>query len=514
MRLKTSYASGLKLVKYTLWVNPMFWRYKGVSEVQLSGKLAGKTLMQQVIVLSVWPFFQNIMGTIVSFVDMMISGRMSAEDIHGYQGGADVSKAMIEMMGPVVYVIWLMMILQGSIGMGAQALVARAIGAKDRSLAEKAFGQALVLGFAAGGLAGLMIYCFVDPIVQFANISVAGSQFAKEYISVVAFSAPLSGVLFVANSCMRASGDTVRPFIAMFVVNLTNAGLSALFVYAPYPFGGYGAAGIAMGTVIGWAAGVAVVLWVVRPRMKHYTVDDPMVLKWNYVRYSRKLFRRIMRISLPNAIEVLGMCTIHIIGFRFVSNIGQRYAEKVGVEGEGVIVGAHALAVRVESLSFMPAFALGMAASTLAGQYLGAESKELAKKSVRFCWVVTVIIMTIAGILMYIFADSLVGILMNGQGPQREFAVGIIHIFAFSQPLFATAMVMKMSMRGAGATGTVMMGSFTCMILVRVLLLGWYAKQDYSTIHGAWWIMVLDLLVQAIVFTILHFRGKWLNAQV
>lgn len=492
----------------------MFWRYREIPEVQLSGKLSGKTLFQQVILLAFWPFLQNLMGTVVSFVDMMISGRMLPSHITDYQGQEEVAEAMIEMMGPVVYVIWLMMILQGSIGMGAQALVARANGAKDRPLAERAFGQAVVLGFLAGSLGGGLIYFFVDAIVAFANISDQASVFARQYISVVAFSAPLSGILFVANSCLRASGDTLRPFIAMCVVNFTNAAFSVVFVYAPAPLGGHGAAGIAAGTVLGWAAGVAMVLWVARAKRQSYTVDDPMVLKWRLLCFNGGLSRRILRISIPNAIEVVGMCAIHIVGFRFIANLGKRYVEEAGESAEGVIVGAHALAVRVETLSFMPGFALGMAASTLAGQYLGAESVTMAKNAVRSCWSLAVMVMSIAGVLMYVFADALVGLLMDGAGPQREVAVEIIHICAFAQPLFATAMVMKMSMRGAGATSTVMITAFSVMVIVRVGFLGWYTTLPSASVQGVWWIMTLDLFVQAVVFTILHFRGGWTRARV
>ena len=49
-------------------------------------------------------------------------------------------------------------------------------------------------------------------------------------------------------------------------------------------------------------------------------------------------------------------------------------------------LGAHGMVVQIESISFMPGFALGMAASTLAGQYLGAQSKLGAAHAVRVCW--------------------------------------------------------------------------------------------------------------------------------
>lgn len=494
--------------------NNVFWRYRGIPEVQLSGNLAEKTLFQQVLALAFWPFLQNLMGSVVAFVDMMIASRLSAEDIVGYSGDPNVSAAMLEMMGPIMYVIWLMMILQAAIATGAQALVARANGAKDRVLAERAFGQSLLLGFISGLFGGGMIWLFREQIINLSDISPRAAAFAEDYVKIVCLSSPLSGVLFVANACLRASGDTLRPFIAMCLVNFVNVIASLIFVYGPSPFGGHGEEGIAAGTVMGWLSGVIVIFWVVRAKYKESSIDDPMVLRWQYLKFEKKLAKRISRISFPNAIEVLGMCVIHSVGFYFVAQIGKKYAAKMGGDSEGLIVGAHAVAVRIESFSFMPGFALGMAAATLAGQYLGAQSPVMAKRAVRFCWGIAVVTMSTAGLLMYIFAEPLVKLLIDTEGQQLDVAVGLIRIFAFAQPLFATALVMKMSMRGAGATTTVMTTAFTIMILVRIVLLGSYTYSDDASIYGVWMIMSLDLLVQATVFIILHYRGKWTLAKV
>lgn len=492
----------------------MLLRQKENPDVELSGKLGGKSLFRQIIALALWPFLQNLMMTIVSFVDMMIAGGMESHHAKNYAGDGDVATLMIEMMGPIAYIIWLLMILQSAVGMGAQALVARANGAKDRLLAERAFGQSVLLGVVSGTLGGLIVYLFTDQIVTLANITPEAGVLAKEYIHVIVWSAPLTGLLLVVNSCLRASGDTFRPFFAMCLVNVTNAVLSALFVYGPGSIGGHGATGIAIGTVLAWGAGVIVILFIVKAKNREYSIDEHMVLKPKYIKPNKKLSIRILRIAAPNAIEVLGMCIIHMIGFRFVANIGKRYAEQIGVKGEGVIVGAHSVAIRVESLSFMPAFAFGLAAATLAGQYLGAESVKFARYSVRYCWGLAVLTMSLSGLVMFIFAEELVTLLFQGEGEQRAIAVGIIGVSALAQPFFASSMVLKMSMRGAGATKLVMFYTFLIMISVRVLLLGWYTSLPDSTVIGAWWIMSLDLFIQTVVFFVLYIKGGWTKVKV
>jgi Na+-driven multidrug efflux pump len=73
---------------------------------------------------------------------------------------------------------------------------------------------------------------------------------------------------------------------------------------------------------------------------------------------------------------------------------------------------------------------------------------------------------------------------------------------------------MKTSMRGAGATGIVMRWSFASMFFFRVLVLALLDHFDRITLTGVWIVLSLDIFVQSIVFTRLHYQGKWLDARV
>lgn len=174
------------------------------------------------------------------------------------------------------------------------------------------------------------------------------------------------------------------------------------------------------------------------------------------------------------------------------------------------------MVVQIEAISFMPGFALGMAASTLAGQYLGAQSKELAAYSVRVCWYVAMVVMGLTGIGLVVFAPQLVHLMSPHGGVQAEMAVEVLRYVGWVQPFFATAMVMKMAMRGAGATVTVMALSFGTMLVVRVAVLAgaFYWWGESMTLLKVWWVMMADLIVQALVFTAVYYKGKWLDAEV
>jgi len=276
-------------------------------------------------------------------------------------------------------------------------------------------------------------------------------------------------------------------------------------VIASYVFGvywGFGIDGIALGTVSGWSGGLLMLLWKIYPRENKKSL---LVLHRKWMRWNREVSIRIIRVGIPQMIEILGMWSLHAYGLRMIAVIGGK--------DEGLI-GSHGLAVQIESISFMPGFALGTAAATLAGQYLGAGSKDLAQKAVRACWRVALVIMSMMGVILYFSADWLVAIMSPGGGAQADTAISLVMIVAFAQPFFATAMIMKNSMRGVGATGMVMLYSFSTMLIFRVGLLTLLVHYYGADLKLIWYVFTLDIVVQAIVFVRVHYKGKWLNKEV
>jgi putative MATE family efflux protein len=469
--------------------------------VVLGGRLAGISLSKQIVTLALWPFLQNLMGSVVSFADRMIAGNTLHAEAHS---------AVFDAMGLAMYVAWLMMILQGAVATGAQALVSRAFGAHDHELTESATGQSLFLGVLSGVIAGVMIWFGAPVLVEAFGLSGLAEGYAMQYLKIVSFSSPFCGILFVANACLRAGGDTRTPFYAMLVVNIVNISLSILLMTQWMKpgegitgFYNSGIAGLAWGTVAGWFVGSLVILGAMLPRKWRPAV---VLLKKESLHWDWSVGSRIVKVGLPQVVEIIGMWGIHAFGVWMVAN----QLKQAGA------LGAHGMVVQIEAISFMPGFALGMAASTLAGQYLGAQSKELAAHAVRVCWYVAMVVMGLTGLCLVIFAPQLVALMSPDGGEQSEMAVEVLRYVGWVQPFFATAMVMKMAMRGAGATALVMVFSFGTMLVFRVGVLGaaFYWFGDAMSLTKVWLIMITDLIVQALVFTALHFKGKWLDAEV
>lgn len=462
---------------------------RGAAEVRLAGKLGGMSLHHQVFTLAFWPLLEQVLAFFVGLTDLLISGRIG-------QGAERV--AILDAMGLGGYVGWFFNILQGAVATGVMALVSRATGARDHALANRGLGQSLWLGLLAGAGSLAILQAGVPLLIHWVGLTPAASVHADSYLRALSWSGPLSGAMFAVNAALRGSGDTRTPFFAMIAVNLVNMAMSWLFVFGPAPFGGHGVAGIATGTVIGWAAGLCVNIVLI-------AFNPPDALRWTMKSLLPHLatMQRIIRVGWPQCLEIAGMWLIHSYGIRLISALPTQGS-----------LGAHILAIRVESMSFLPGFAIASAAAALAGQYLGAGSREMATRAVRVAWRSAAALMCVMGGFFIFGRETLINWMAPESAEHLHLASPLLIVSAISQPFFATCIILKTSMRGAGATTTVMRWSFGSMIFFRIVVLGLLQHFGLLTLTGVWIVFTCDLILQAAVFARLHFLGKWLNATV
>ena len=455
---------------------------------ELGGKLGGRSIPRQLFTLALWPLLEQILGFAVAATDQMLAGRFDdpAARLHA-----------LDALAVGGYFSWLLMILQGAVGTGGLALISRATGASNEPLARRALGQAVLLGTAIGLLVTILALAALPMFIKAFALEGETARMAADYLRVIALSAPLTGFLFAANAGLRGSGDTRTPFIVMTVVNLVNISASWLFTFGPAPVGGHGVAGLAAGTVLGWAVGALLLGWIVAKRRIGLHLDRAAI------RPHRETLGRIVRVGLPSAIEIGGMWLINVSLLRMVAALPQ-----IGA------LGAHIITIRAESLSFLPGFAIASASATLAGQYLGLGDPARAKAAARMAWMAGVLMMSMIGLLFVFFPAQIIGAFVPDSPLHIALASPILLLCGFSQPFLATCIILKTTFRGTGDTKAVMRYSYGSMLVFRVAG-GLLVLQTMD--NGLFWIwicMMADVVVQATVFWRRFEGGKWLAAKV
>ena len=115
-------------------------------------------------------------------------------------------------------------------------------------------------------------------------------------------------------------------------------------------------------------------------------------------------------------------------------------------------------------------------------------------------------VMTMMGVLMFIFAPQLMGIMSPVAQIVSEGAAAL-RIEAFAEPMFAAAIVCNGVFVGAGDTLKPAIMSLTSMWGVR-LTLAWWLARDYG-LRGVWTAMAIELCFRGIIFLLRLWKGNW-----
>jgi len=469
-----------------------------IHERQLSGKLGTLSLPKQVLFLAFWPFLEQIMSMAVGTVDLALAGRLEPEH---------VTLAAVDALGVAGFLNWLMHVVFSAVGTGAAALIARSIGKGRRASARAGLGQAVSLAVLCGLVTGGLMFVFADALASLMNLAPMAHRFCVAYLQIVAVAAAPSAVLFVGAACLRAAGDTRTPFFVMVAVNLTNVVMSILFVYGPAPLGGHQVNGIAFGTVCAWVLGCAIILAVLLGRAS--------VLRLHLRRLTlhRVTLVRIVRVGMPSLFETLGGTWLATFIVLIIVGLLQ---SRVGGAG---LIGSHMIAIRIESFSFLPGIALGIAAATLCGQYLGLGDKERAKWAVIYAWLFASIGMGVMGVLFIAVPQWFVLIITDNE-TIMDAAGPLVQICGLIQFSFAAYMVLSSALRGAGDTRTTMRLTYASVFLIRVplaYLLGLGVPGtgfDGFGLTGVWIALCFDLFIRGSLFTARFLHRGWMNVKV
>ena len=208
--------------------------------------------------------------------------------------------------------------------------------------------------------------------------------------------------------------------------------------------------------------------------------------------------RRVYKISLPIALQEVMMCGAYIATTAIVAPLGS------------VPLAANIFAVTAESLCYMPGIGIGEAATTLIGQSSGAQRKDLMKQFAFTTVGMGVTILTVFGVLMYVFAP----LMMSFMSPVQDIVnlgTQCLRIEAWAEPLFAVSLVGYGVMVGAGDTLVPSIMNFGSMWIVRITLA--IILSSSMGLIGVWIAMCIELCVRGAIFLIRLCSGRWIKLQ-
>lgn len=449
------------------------------SDILLAAIREGKPLsnndkLSLIVSLSIPSILAQITSVLMFFIDAAMVGRLGTE--------ATASVGLVESS------TWLSWSLTSSASMGFSVQVAHFIGANDFVKAREVLRH------------GLICTLLLSLLVSVVGVSISGrlpfwlgggadiAHDASMYFMVFMLGMPFFQLSSLSVAMLKCSGDMRIPSVLSVVMCLLDVCFNYLFIYICK----LGVTGAALGTVL--AAGVVscaeAYFALFRNRILNLR-QDQKPFKWvaDYVRHA-------VNISAPMALQSVLMSGAQIVSTKIVAPLGN------------IAIGANTLAITAESLCYMPGHGIADAATTLVGQSIGADRKDLTKSFARMTVYIGMGVMAFMGAVMFVFAPEMMTLLTKVPEIQM-LGIDVLRIEAFAEPMFGAAIVCYSVCVGAGDTLRPAVLNMVTMWGVR-LTLAYVLAQDYG-LRGVWFAMAFELIVRGILFLVRLFRGTWMN---
>ncbi|HUY90710.1 MAG TPA: MATE family efflux transporter [Pirellulales bacterium] len=427
---------------------------------------------------------EQILLMMVQLSDTILTGRR-LEETH------------LAAMSQMAYVMWLLTNLFVAVDSGATALVARFMGAGDVRKACRVTNQAFLAGCTLSVCMTLVGLVFTEPLVAAMGLPADASALAVRYLRFLLPALPLMMVLSVGNACLRGAGDTVSGFVAMIAMNVVNVLASWGLVCGWGPLPELGWDGVAIGTAAGYSVG-GLTMGARLVMGRH-----GLRLRWRLLRPDLELARRLLRIGVPAGADVMTIVACQFWFKRIVNDLGSLAAA------------AHGVAISIESLAYLPGTAFQVAATTLAGQHLGAKNQRQALHSVLVACLAGGALMSAVGLLFFTASQPLAWIFLSAQqAAVAERAAELLRIVAVALPALAVHMVLSGALRGAGDTRWPLAFSLVGMLAVRIPLAYWLTQSLDWGVAGAWYAMAADIYVRCLLVVSRFAHGGWKRVEV
>jgi putative MATE family efflux protein len=362
--------------------------------------------------------------------------------------------------------------LGNGLGAGANSLISRCIGAKNKKGSDNAAIHSIILTLLVSIILTVVILIFLKDLLM---IMGAGDSLnlAIQYGQIV-----FGGLIFliftsVASGILRAEGDVKRPMYAMLATAILNIVLDPIFIY----YFGWGVSGAAIATLISALISAAIILYWL------------MLKRDTYVSLSRKDFnpswtviKDILFVGLPASAEFFVMSILGI-----VLNI------MLVITGGTEAVAVYTAGWRVVMIAMIPAIGIGTAAITVAGAAYGSRRYNNILTALNYSVKLALGVASITGLIIYVFASNIASIFAYStqssfMAPSIAAFLQVMCLFIIIVPFGIVASSIFQGM-GRGVTSLIL------TIIREVLFISVFAYFISFVLgigeHGVWWGIVI-----------------------
>ena len=453
--------------------------------MEVEQQLTNKELRKNIFVI-VWPVFVEVLlGALFGMVDMMMVGKVPGD-----------TAAAVSAVGMTNQPMFLGLSLIQALNVGGTAIIARYFGAKKYNRMGSILKHVMILA---------MVFCVTPAAILMLIFApeILGLMGADENVinvglnfRIVTIGFVFQSLSFTVTAALRGIGETKIPMKNNIIANSCNVLGNAILIYGMFGFPALGVTGAAISTALSNLIAMGLNI--------RYILSGKSVLKLDFkekFKFNINVMRDLVRIGIPTALEQMALRFGVIMFLKIVSGLGNN------------VYAAHQIALNVLSLSYSPAQAFGITASSLMGQSLGAKNEKLAERYTKMCQRIGLALAIMMSASIYFGANLLAGMYTDNVEIIQNTVIAL-SIVAFVQPFQSHQLITSGALRGAGDTVWPLIAIFIGSCVIRLSLGYVFVNFFRWGLAGAWYAVFIDQFIRDMIILLRFRSGRWKNIRI
>ena len=420
--------------------------------------MTGGNLFTKIILLAIPAMLATMMQLLYTTIDL---ATVSAGDGAESMGAIASNTALINLI---------IVVFTGT-SLGANVVLSEAKGADNHEKASKVLHSSLLFALISGIFVGVLGFFISDNLLELMGTEAHYFAKAALYLKIYFCGLPFLMIFNYAAQLLRAQGDSLSQFIALFVSGLINVGFDILFVFPMH----MGVAGVALATIIAEAVSALIcVLFLIKGKKNYVS------LSFKKLRIDSETILEVLKIGLPAGLQgfFFSLPNVFIQSSLYTIDPGN-----VNLENGATASG------NIEGYFYSICDAIAVSTMTFIAANIGAKKKDNIKKcafygliwGAIFCAIIAVVILLAHRPLLQLFVKEEEAI---NAGYTRLSIMAYLYFFDFTMAYTAAVL------RGLKRSSFPMFTTLICCTGLRILLI-LTVFNNVEMFHNVFWLYAL-----------------------
>ncbi|MEI3406462.1 MAG: MATE family efflux transporter [Christensenellales bacterium] len=435
------------------------------SEIQKENKMGVMPVGKLLFTMSLPIMISMLVQALYNVVDSMFVARVSENALTALSIAFPIQNLMIA--------------VSVGLGVGLNAVVSRALGAKDTKGVNRAATNGIMLMFICGLIFMLGGATLVRPYFEMQTDIEEIVTSGIDYTSIVMMGSMGVFMQILFERLLQSTGRTMLTMFSQGVGAIINIIFDPIFIFGYFGFPKMGVAGAAYATVLGqWVAALLGLILNIR-------MNPEVSINMKGFRPHGATIRLILSIGIPSVV------------MQSIGSVMTFLMNQILIAFSSTAVAVFGVYFKLQSFVFMPVFGLTNGTVPIVAYNFGARKGERMKKTIQYSVYAAIAIMICGALIFQAIPDKLL-MLFDASDEMLRVGVPALRIISLSFPLAGFGI-------GAGAVFQALGFSVYSMIisLIRQLVVlipcAYLIGMLTGDVTGVWWAFVVAEVVSLTV---------------